>query len=53
MSLNLGDEDLFWFGLGGTVGVDKLKLLKLCAPLFVCIFMKKPSVFSQMSEVAS
>lgn len=53
MSLNLGDEDLVWFGLGGTVGVDKLKLLKLCAPLFVCIFMKESSIFSQMPEAVS
>ena len=53
MSLNLGDEDLVWFGLGGLVGVDKLKLLKLCAPLVVCIFMKESRGFSQMPEVAS
>lgn len=49
-------EMRIWFGLvllGGTVGAGKLKLLKLWAALCVCIFMKKSSVFSQMSEVAS
>lgn len=50
MSLNHGNGDLVWFSLGDTVGVDKLKLLKLCAPLYVCIFMKKPSIFLQTSE---
>lgn len=27
MSLNLGDEGLVWLGLGGAVGVGKIKLL--------------------------